>query len=378
MAGAFIERLVVGLTGRSHTVSVIVPADEGKGGSSVRHGAKVVRVRYAPRGWETLAYRGRMTEAARSASGMLTLTSLMVAQAWAVTAARRIGRVDLVHAHWWVPGGVSAWLAHIAQRRPYVVTLHGTDVAVLDQSEWARKLARLVLRRAARVTAVSSYLAQRAASVAGLDPERILVQPMPLDVHRLSGVSHGGGGVVTVGRLVEQKQVGVLLEAVAHLRNRGRVLPLRIIGDGPERTALEYRARRLGIEETTRFVGAVEPDEIPEAIGDADVFAFPAVHEGLGLAVAEALVLGVPVVATRQGGGVTDLVPSSGAGRIVEAGDAEEMAHAIDQLAGDPESRRSAAAEGRLLRARLAPDRVARVFEAVYRGALGIGPAEHA
>jgi len=230
-------------------------------------------------------------------------------------------------------------------------------------------LARRVLRGAAAVTAVSSYLAERAARAAGLDEGSILVQPMPADTRAFARTSRGGGGIVTVGRLSPQKRIPLLLEAVALLRASDRALPLTVVGDGPERPALERRAAELGIADQTRFLGAVPPARVPDAIGDADVFAFPAVGEGLGLAAAEALMLGVPVVATHDGGGVTDIVPPNGGGRLVRP-DARDLAEAIAELARDPDRRRLAAEAGAALRLRFEPAAVAERFEAVYRQAV--------
>jgi glycosyltransferase involved in cell wall biosynthesis len=370
LAGAFIERLVAALSRRGHAVDVVTPADAGQGGAAVRGGVTVHRIRYAPARWESLAHRGTAAAALRSLPGLAAFASLVAAQAAAV---RRVGRArssDIVHAHWWIPGGASAWLARRPGGAPYVVTLHGTDVAVLEGSPFARALARRVLRGAAAVTAVSSYLAGRAAAAAGLDPTTILVQPMPLDVERLTRTSRGGGGVATVGRLTEQKRIGLVLDALAVLKGRGRVLPFTVVGDGPERGDLQARAERLGIASQVRFVGRVEPARVAESVGDADVFAFTAVGEGYGLACAEALALGIPVVATEGGGGVADVVPRTGAGRIVPDGDAAALARAIDDLASNPESRRLAAAEGERLKRELHPDAVARCFESVYQQAL--------
>ena len=265
VAGAFVERLVLALVHRGHAVHVIAPADEGRGGKEVRHQVPVTRVRYAPARWETLAYRGRMVAAARTPWGLSAATSLVVRQARAIAGICSDGHIDLVHAHWWAPGGISAWLA----RRPYVVTLHGTDVALLERFAAARWVARRVLPGAALVTAVSTYLANRAASVAGLEARRIAVQPMPVDVRAFARTSAGGGGVVTVGRLSKQKRVDLVVEAVALLKQRGRALPLTIVGDGPERPYLERRAAELGIAGETRFLGEVPPDRIPQAVGDA-------------------------------------------------------------------------------------------------------------
>src|SRR3989454_9753197 len=247
-----------------------------------------------------------------------------------------------------------------------VVTLHGMDVVLLERSAAARLLARRVLRGAAAVTAVSSDLADRAARAANLDRERIVVQPMPIEAARFTRTSQGGGGVVTVGRLMPRKRLDLLLEALARLRAAGRTLPLQIVGAGPGRPYLERRVAELGLGRQVRFLGEVPPTRIPEAIGDADVFAFPALGEGFGLAAAEALLLGVPVVASRDGGGVRDIVPESGAGRLVTP-DPPEIARAIEQLLCDPDARRLAAAAGAALRRRLDPAAVAERFEALYR-----------
>jgi len=373
VAGTFVEQLNLGLRARGHDVKVIAPSERGAGTRERTAGISVSRVRYAPARLETLAYHGDMQERARSPFGRLAAASLMVAQASEIGHLNQVSRVDVVHAHWWVPGGVSAWLARLVRKPRYVVTLHGSDVRLLDRSASARWLARRVLRGAAAVTAVSSYLADRAARIAGIAPDRILVQPMPVPVDRFDRQSLGGGGIVTIGRLTEQKNVDDVLEAVARLRQQGVDTHLHIIGDGPRRQALEYRARGLGVEDIVWFKGAVAPDEIPATVGDADVMVFPAIAEGLGLVAAEALLMGVPVVATQAGGGVTDIVPPTGAGRLVPPHDPAALAHAIRELLETPGSLYLAEQAGDSLRKRIAPDVVAKVFEKVYEQVVGQG-----
>ncbi|NQU76728.1 MAG: glycosyltransferase, partial [Planctomycetes bacterium] len=164
-----------------------------------------------------------------------------------------------------------------------------------------------------------------------------------------------------------------VLEAIAILKQQGKTVSLKVVGDGPDRQSLEYRANHLGIADLAQFVGAVPPENIPDTIGDADVFAFPALNEGLGLAAAEAFMLGVPVVAARQGGGITDIVPPDRAGRLVDATDARQMARAIEDILENPESRRLASERGETLKKRLNPAAVAAVFEDVYLQALSRG-----
>ncbi len=369
-AGVFIHRLNLALRERKHSVKVIVPADRGDGRRDRRQGVGISRVRYAPARFETLAYSGTMAQDARGIVGMIAASSLITAQASEIRHLNRVAPVDLVHAHWWVPGGVSAWLASKVGRIKYVVTLHGTDVEILRESMIARRLAKSVLRNAAVVTAVSSYLADEAARVAGIDPTKIIVQPMPVDVDRFQATSRGGAGIVTIGRLIEQKNLGLLLEAMARLKGMGNQPHLRIIGDGPKRQFLEMRARGLKIEDQVQFVGNVPPDEIPRQLADADLMVFPAIREGLGLVAAEALLMGVPVVATQSGGGIRDIVPPTGPGRLVAADDPHAMAVAINDILRDPSSLSLAARAGQSLRKRLEPGAVAKVFEGIYEKAL--------
>lgn len=374
VSGAFVERLMLALRQRSHSVKVIAPAERGKGQRERRHGVSVSRVRYAPAHWETLGY-GTALDGDQSLAARITAAAgLVIAQA------REIGHltgvapaeapVDIVHAHWWVPGGVAAWVARLMRQPPYIVTLHGSDVRLLEGSWFGRTMARRVLRGAAAVTAVSSYLAERVATFAGIDAKSVTVQPMPVDVERFTTVSHGGGGIVSVGRLTRQKNFGVVLEAVARLHQHGRSVPLTVVGDGPDREHLTMRCKGLGIQDLVRFLGTVPPEKMPEVLGRADVMVFPAEQEGLGLVAAEALLMGVPVVAARSGGGVTDIVPPTGAGRLVPANDAVAVATAVASFLDDEASRRLAVEAGASLRRRLEPAAVAQGFEELYRSAI--------
>lgn len=377
LAGHFLERLARALVTRGHAVRVLTPADEGADGSRVEQGVLVSRLRYAPAAWETLAHRGTLAESAASPRGALAFAAM----ATRLTAATRqaSGESDLVHAHWWVPAGVAAWSARLVGGRPYIVTLHGTDVRMLQRSALARRLARRVLRGARRVTAVSGYLAAQAAEIAGLAPEAIGVRPMPVAAPRPALDARRGHGLVTVGRLTRQKRVHLLLETAARLAQEGQTLPLTIIGDGPERGALEALAASLGLADRVRFLGQRRPDEVSELIAAASVFLFAGELEGLGLVTAEALMAGVPVVAIRSGG-IADIVPEQGAGRLVaEEGPpgalAERMARAVREILADQTAPVAAALEGERWRQRLSAVGVAQWFESIYQQALQGAPA---
>jgi glycosyltransferase involved in cell wall biosynthesis len=192
---------------------------------------------------------------------------------------------------------------------------------------------------------------------------------MPIDASRYTWTT-GGGGLIVVARLTAQKRVHLALEALACLVELGREVPLTIVGDGPERAALEGLAQRRGITHLVTFAGAVSSEQVPEFLAKADLMLFPSEGEGFGLAAAEALVAGVPVIACWDGGGVLDVVPERGAGRLTLPA-AEALADAALDVLDDPDRLAAGRAEGEAWRQRLAPDHVAEVCEGWYREALG-------
>lgn len=357
VAGSFLGRLADALVDRGHALTVVAPADRGRAVRQTVRGVEVVQVRYASPERENLAYTGDMARTARSLHGAWAFRGLIRALGAGVR--REVARTDahLVHAFWWVPGGWAAAGAPV----PLVLSLMGTDVALMQPMP-AALLARRVLGRAARVTALSSFLADQARRCVRLPALPIDRVPVPVDVDRFRQRSAGGGGIVYLGRLSGQKRVDLLLDAV---REAGITAPVSIVGDGPARRELEDRAASLGLA-NVRFLGAVPDDDVPPLLAQADVAAFPSVREGLGLAAAEALLLGVPVVATTDGGGVLDLVQDGAGGRVVPPTPAAFGAALAEGLR-DPGLRAGARLAGDRLRVELSPGAVAQRFEDIYR-----------
>jgi glycosyltransferase involved in cell wall biosynthesis len=249
-----------------------------------------------------------------------------------------------------------------------VITCHGTDVRLLERNAFIRWLGRRTLRRAAVVTTVSRPWGDTIERLTGVRVPDARVQPMPvLDVVR--PVSVGGGGVVVVGRLSEQKRVDLAIAAYADAREHGLTLPLTIVGDGPTRAALRTMVGGLGLAAHVAFAGEVPPAKVPEYFATADCCLMTAESEGLGLTAAEALMQGVPVVACRDGGGVLDVVPASGAGRVASP-EAHAISVALRELLADPLARPAAVAAGEQWRNRLSPTYVAEKCLSWYGEAL--------
>ncbi|MGI8605551.1 MAG: glycosyltransferase family 4 protein [Gaiellaceae bacterium] len=232
-------------------------------------------------------------------------------------ATRRAARdTDLVHAHWLPSGAVAAFAG-----KPFVVTLHGTDVALARQ---VRLLARAVLRRAQEVIAVSESLAREARELGASSPRVI---PNGVEIPTAVEPERSPPEVLYAGRLSKEKGIEDLLAAAAGLR-------LVVAGDGPLR------------EQVPAALGFVPRDELGRLYDRSAVVVCPSRREGFGLTCAEARAHGRPVVATAVGG-LAELVEHEVTGLPVPPRDPLALRAAVDRLLADSDLRARLGAEGR-------------------------------
>ena len=131
-----------------------------------------------------------------------------------------------------------------------------------------------------------------------------------------------------VGRLAAQKGVPVLLAALARARVVRPNLTLRLIGDGPDRAALEAQALALGLGDAVTFLGYRSQEDVAEFLSEASALVLPSFAEGVPVVLMEAMAAGLPVVTTRIAG-IPELVEDGVAGRVVAPGEEEALAQAI-------------------------------------------------
>jgi glycosyltransferase involved in cell wall biosynthesis len=173
----------------------------------------------------------------------------------------------------------------------------------------------------------------------GVAPRRIHVIPSGVSTRPEKPRPVRGPVVAAIAANLEYwKGIDVLLEACANLRHPVR---LEIFGDGSERSSLERRAKELRID--VAFHGFV--DDLRRRLDDVDLFVLPSRAENFPIAILEAMASGLPVVATRVGG-VPELVAGGETGLLVDPGDPQQLAAAIDRLAADPELRRALGKRG--------------------------------
>lgn len=172
---------------------------------------------------------------------------------------------------------------------------------------------------------------------------------------------------VCVGRLAPEKGQRFLLEAFWQARARCPVLRLWLVGDGPDRGALESFAREKGLADSVRFWG-LQADVAP-ILRQADFLVLPSAYEAQGIVLLEAMAAGLPVIATRVGG-VFRFVTDGREGLLVPYGDAETLAGAMERLSGSAELREGLAAAGRRRAEGFRPGRTAERLERLYANLL--------
>jgi len=263
-------------------------------------------------------------------------------------------RFALVHCHSTKAGLLGRVAARAAGIPAVLFTAHGWPFA----GSWWPPVIRAFLataeRTVARLTTTVICVSQHdreAALRAGIGPpERLVVipngiapEPWLVDAPTEEG-GRGTGGTCTavmVGRFQEPKDPITLVNAWARV---GPAHRLMLVGDGPMRPEIEALILKQGLEGRVAVLGA--RDDVPELLRTADVFILSSHWEGMPLAVIEAMMSGLPVVATDVGG-VSEAVVHGETGFLVPPGNPDALALALDRLLTDPALRRRMGEAGR-------------------------------
>lgn len=261
--------------------------------------------------------------------------------------ARRMQRdgVEHVHAHFASHPAAAGLVIGRLTGLPYSFTAHGSDL------HRERRMLRDKIEACKFAVAISSYnrdwilrecgsqFAEKTHIVhCGVDSEQF-------GPSELRGQSEEGLQIVCVGTLHEVKGQAHLLRACGILRRDGVAIQLHLIGDGPDRNALEQLAVSEQIADCTIFHGPLSRPQVLEQLSTADVAVAPSVissdgrREGIPVVLMEAMASALPVVASRLSG-IPELVDDQVTGCLTTPGDTKALASAIRSLADDSDWRR--------------------------------------
>jgi glycosyltransferase involved in cell wall biosynthesis len=292
---------------------------------------------------------------------------------------RRLARLashdgyDVVHSHTW---GVFLEPALARTRRAprrLVHTVHGRYLEYPPGivSRLKRRLRRVLeqwlARRYDAVVAVSASVRDYVAGNLRIAEPRLVTIHNGIRARASVAAPRPEGSLtfITVGRLAPVKNQGLMVGAFARVAREHGGARLRIVGDGPERAALEGQVRRLGLDRQVELLGF--RDDVDALLAEAHVFLMSSHYEGISIAILEAMRARLPVVASRVGG-VPDTVTDERSGILFVDGDEEGMARAMGRLARSARERREMGEEGcRRLEQEFSMDAMVAKYYALYR-----------
>ncbi len=248
--------------------------------------------------------------------------------------------LDLLHVHYAIPHSVSALLARQmlaakGRRLPFVTTLHGTDITLVGLDRSYLPITRYAIQESDGVTSISSYL--KAKTLEDFEVTRpIEVIPnfvncdvyMPIKDETIRAEARdrwAKPGDAILMHLSNFRPVKRVVDVVKVFALVVKEVPaqLVLIGDGPDRSAAEWLAHDLEINDKVHFLGKQE--RVSELLPLADLMLMPSELESFGLAALEAMACKVPAIATRVGG-VPELIDDGVTGLLFPVGDVEAMA----------------------------------------------------
>ena len=256
-------------------------------------------------------------------------------------------RPDLLHTHMVHADVYGSIAAHVLRTR-FVSTRHNDDRYLLGPF---RFVDRAFMSGVGAIIAISD--AVRAFHIrAGLPAAKLVTIHYGLDelpsapselTPEEAGIPAGAPLVLAIGRLIEQKDHATLLDAFALVQRDHPDARLAILGWGRLEAATKARVHALGLDDAVLLPGRVEPSAW---LARAEVFAHSSRWEGFGIVLLEAMLAGLPVVATRVSA-IPEIVVDGTTGLLAPAGDAEALAAALSGLLADPQRRRALGDAGR-------------------------------
>jgi len=295
--------------------------------------------------------------------------------------------LDLLHVHYAIPHSVSALLARqmLATRGrhlPFITTLHGTDITLVGLDRSYLPITKFGIAESDGVTAISSYLRDRTYEAFDITSEIEVIRnfvncdfyvrnPELVAQQRPRYAAADEKILVHLSNFRPVKRVTDVIEVFARV---APVVPSRLllIGDGPDRSAAEFLALKLGVADRVDFLGKQE--NVNELLALADVMVMPSEMESFGLAALEAMACCVPTIATRVGG-VPELIEHQHNGLLYEVGDIDGMAAGALSLLTDPERLETMSCAARkTAQDKFCATRIIPQYEAYYEKVVAAGP----
>ena len=210
----------------------------------------------------------------------------------------------LIHVHWAIPTGVIAVVTRALFRKPFVVTIHGSDFRMaMEGPSFLRKIFLVVCRKASHIHCVSEAMRKEIEKM-GIEPRKLSVSSMGVDnafleigKQRVRKRADPSFTILSDRKLHPLYNVSLLIRAIPLVLQKEARARFLIAGDGPERESLEVQSRRLKVDPSVQFLGQVPPDQMPDLLGKSDIYVSTSLNDGASVSLLEAMASGAfPIV----------------------------------------------------------------------------------
>jgi glycogen(starch) synthase len=380
--GRHVHALATSLAAAGHEVTVVTRHAADAPLEELREGVRVVRAPEDPPSFPlatpsllawTMAFNHALTRAALHAAATETY--------------------DVIHAHDWLVTHTAVTLRdHLGI--PLVATVHATE-AGRHQGWLPEEMNRTIHtveywlgHEASRVITCSAYMSWEVSRLLDLDAAKMVVIPNGVDApiwqaapravaHARARYADEGPMIGFAGRLVYEKGVQHVINALPELRDRHPGLRLIIAGDGPYKPELQAEVARLRLEPTVHFAGFVGGD-LAATFAASDTVVVPSIYEPFGMVALEAAAAGAPL-AVAATGGLTEIVEPGITGMTFPTRDPAALAAAVSALLADQRSARRMARRARtMVRTRYGWPAIAAQTAAAYHGTIDNSPENQA
>ena len=250
--------------------------------------------------------------------------------------------LDLLHVHYAIPHASAAYMAkQIVQKKggriPFITTLHGTDITLVGRDKTYEPVVTFSINESDAITAVSYNLREETYKSFDIEKEIEVIynfvdikrfNKKPIDAFRKVIAPNEEKILVHASNFRKIKRVNDVMKIFIGVRKQ---LPAKLlmIGDGPERPAMEVLAKESGVQDDVRFVGKQE--QMEEILLVSDLFLLPSEYESFGLAALEAMAAKVPVISSNAGG-LPEINVNGETGYMADVGDVATMTNSAIEL----------------------------------------------
>lgn len=230
--------------------------------------------------------------------------------------------------------------ASFLRRTPMVITWHEVWgdywYEYLGAKGFFGKLVEFMASKITSRAIAVSALTKRNLQTLGVRGESISIVPNGIDSKKIAEITPSPYkcDLIFIGRLIREKNLGVLLSAMSYVKEALPDVKCRIIGDGPEKERLVKLAEELGFMDNVSFFGFIDYDEAISRIKSSKTLVLPSTREGFGMVVIEAFACGVPVITVNAPRNAACELVSAKTGFVVNL-DARELGNAIITLIGN-------------------------------------------